>query len=407
MRILAVNQFYAPDLAATSQLLTQLCEDLVAGGDEVTVVASPGSYLGGTRLPSREILRGVEVLRPWASSLGKRSVVHRLGDYLSFFASSAGRLARARRADVMLVLTTPPMIASVAALVATSRRMPLVTWVQDVYPEVAAAFGLFSAASPLYRGLALLGRATHRQATRIVALSEGMADRLQHQGAPAERLRVIPNWADGRQYEPDRAAPSPGAAFRRELGLEGRFVAMYSGNLGVGHDVATLVEAARLLALRAPEVALVFVGEGGRRAEAERLASGLGNVRFAPYQPTERLRESLAAADVHLASLRPGLEGLLVPSKLYGVMAVGRPLFYVGPEACEVSRVVREHDLGWRGEPGDAAALADALARAAGDPAWVARAGARARAAFLAHFDRPLAVAHWRRVLAEAAAAHR
>lgn len=400
MRVLAINQFYAPDHAATSQLLTELCEDLAAEGEDVTVIASRGTYLGGGKLPAAEVRAGVRVVRPWATSLGKASVPRRLADYLSFWATAVASAATEARPDVMLVLTTPPMIASGGVLVSAARGVPLVTWVQDVYPEVAVAFGVIAAGHPAATGFSLLQRATYRAARRVVALSAGMGERLVSQGAPRERLRVIPNWADGRAIYPLAHEENP---FRREHDLEGRFVAMYSGNLGVGHDVATFLGAARLLDKTRPEVLFLFIGDGSRRAEAEALGRGLRNVRFLPYQPYETLRQSLSAADVHLISLREGLEGLLVPSKLYGALASGRPVMYVGPSACEVARVVREHDVGWEGRPGDVEGLCRALERAAAEPGWGKARGARARAIFEAEFDQAIAVGRWRRVLAEAA----
>lgn len=399
MRVLAVNQFYAPDISATSQLLTQLCEDLARGGADVTVLASRGGYLGGGKLAAHEQRSGVRVVRPWSSSLGKATIAHRLADYLSFWTTSIATLAAERKPEVVLALTTPPMIAAGAAAVCVARRIPLVTWVQDVYPEVAAAFGVLSERHPGYRLLAAAAAATHRVARFTVALSPAMAARLRQQGQRAERIRVIENWADGQAIRP---VPHALNRLRSEQGWQGRFVVMYSGNLGVGHDVATLLGAARRLASRVPRILFAFVGQGARRAEAVALAQGLDNVSFLPYQPADRLAESLSAADVHLSSLRSGLEGLLVPSKLYGVLAAGRPLFHVGPPGCELSRVIREHDIGWTGEPGSDAALAAAIAAAAADPGWVAERGTRARALLESRWDRPLAVERWRALLAEA-----
>jgi glycosyltransferase involved in cell wall biosynthesis len=223
------------------------------------------------------VLNGVRVVRPWATSLGKRTRAHRMADYLTFWTTSVLECARVEAPDVILVLTTPPMIALGGALVAALRRVPLVSWVQDVYPEIAAEFGVLSETSPVYRGLSAAARVTHRSTRRIVALSEGMARRLELQGAPRERLRVVQNWSDGSLIHPVAHADNP---FRRTHGLEDAFVLMYSGNLGVGHDVATFVDAAKLLATTEPRARLVFVGEGGRRAEAEQLARGLPNVTF-------------------------------------------------------------------------------------------------------------------------------
>lgn len=401
VHVLAVNQFYAPDHSATSQLLTELCEDLVGAGERVTVVASRGTYLGGARLPAREERHGVNVVRPWATSLGKSSIARRLVDYGTFGASALAELVRVERPDVMIALTTPPMMAAGAAVVAAARGVPLVPWVQDVYPEVAVAFGLFGADSPAARGFAALARGSHRAARLTVVLSEGMGERIVAQGQDPARVRVIPNWSDGRVVLP--LAPSENR-FRREHGLAGRFVAMYSGNLGAGHELVPFVDAARILSRTRPEFLLLFVGDGVRRAEAEAAARGLPNVRFLPYQPRELLAESLSSADVHLASLQPGLDGLLVPSKLYGVLAAGRPLVYLGPEACEVAGVLRRFDLGWHVPPGRPSELVSAFEAAMADPEATRARGARARAVFLAEFDRPRAVERWRTVLAEATA---
>ena len=399
MHVLAVNQFYAPDHSATSQLLTELCDALVEGGDSVTVVASSGTYLGGARLAARETLNGVEVRRVGATSLGKRTVAHRLADYGSFGALALAELAAVPRPDVILTLTTPPMLAVVAAVVARARGVPLVTWIQDVYPEVAVAFGVLGANHPATRALELAARASHRAARLGVVLSEGMASRVVAQGQRADRLRVIPNWSDSALIAP--VAPQWNT-FRREHGLEDRFVAMYSGNLGAGHELLPFVEAARRLEASRPDLVFAFVGDGVRRASTQASARGLRNVRFFPYQPREHLAESLSAADVHLASLQEGLDGLLVPSKLYGVLAAGRPLLYAGPAACELSRVIERDRLGWRVPPGDVTAIVEALTTATTDAAATRAMGERAHAVFLAQYDRSLAVARWRAVLTEA-----
>jgi glycosyltransferase involved in cell wall biosynthesis len=400
MRLLALNQFYAPDHAATAQLLQDLCESLVEFGDEVTVITGRGGYFGGKRFPARERIAGVNVRRPWSTSLGKKSLIHRVADYGTFWGAAVVDALRVDKPDVVLALTTPPMIALGAALACGARGVPWVAWVQDVYPEVAARFGVISEKAPGYRALHLAAKATNRTADRIVALSPRMAERLEDQGADPTRLRIIPNWADGALV---RSVPHSRNEFRARHGIGDRFVALYSGNLGVGHEFDTFAHAARRLEAEAPEVLFLFVGDGSRRGEAERLTEGLSNVRFLPYQPREALSESLSAADVHLISLREGLDGLLVPSKLYGALASGRSVFFVGPERCEVSRVVEEHELGWCGRPGSVESLVEALKSAAGDRRRTLEVGERARQVFSSTFDRHHAVASFRSVLLEAA----
>lgn len=399
MRLLAINQFYAPDEAATSQLLTDLCEDLAALGHEVSVIASRGGYLGGPKLPEREILRGVRVIRPWATSFGKESIPKRLTDYGSFFATAVGRAITTTRPDVILALTTPPLIATGALAAAKLRGVPLVAWVQDIYPEIAVRLGVLKESHPAVPILDHAARLTYRSSRAVVALSEGMADRLASLGAPRDKVRVIPNWADGRALTPGTGSAS---RFREDHGLEGRFVAMYSGNLGAAHDVETMIDAARLLENRAPEVVFVIIGDGVRRKEAELRAKGLGNVRFLPYQPRESIGESLSSADLHLVTLREGFEGLLVPSKMYGALAVGRPLFFVGPPGCEVARAIRDEGLGVSVRPGEAEGLAREIQRAVEDREAHRRLSEHARAVFLERYDRSVAVARWSRLLLEA-----
>jgi len=397
MRILFVNQFYAPDESATAELLAELAEDLAAAGHDVSVVASRGRCEGGASFAPRELRGGVTVIRTLATSLGKGSAAARLTDYLSFAFTGLSAVVAARRPDVLVVLTTPPLLPAAAAAVARARRIPLVTWSQDVYPEVAGALGALAPGSAAYRGARALMRRAHGAAARVVTLSEGMAARVRAQGAPADRVRVIRNWADGERIFPVPAAANP---FRQRHGLGERFVLLYSGNVGLAHDLSGLIEAMRRLEARCPRLLLLVVGAGGGLPEVRRRAAGLANVRFLPRQPRAELAESLSAAELHCIALRPGLEGLVVPSKLYAALAAGRPILYLGPPDCEVARTVRELDAGWVVDPRDASAIADRLAEASAHPPPTATT-ARLRAAFTRAFDRGKAVARWEALLGE------
>lgn len=403
MRVLAINQFYAPDAAATAQLLTQLCEDLVSGGDEVTVLCSrqhyaqPGPAQQDAR-PPHERLNGVKVVRPVSSTMGRHSTLPRLLDDSTFLVSAAAHLIAAQEPDVILALSSPPMLAVSAAEVARVRGIPLVCWVHDVYPDIAEALGALS--PRIAAGLQRLMQRALSSADRVVGLSQGMAARLQSYDVSPPKLQVIENWADGHHITP---LPQRDSDFARRHNLHGRFVVMYSGTLGRAHEADTLVAAARLLRLRCPNAVMVFVGGGARTAAAKAHTKGWDNVRWLPPQPRQQLRDSLAAAHVHLASLQPAAEGWLVPSKLYGVMAAGRPLIYVGPRRCEVARVVLKEGIGWVVAPGDAEALAGRVAALSGDETALLGCGDKARRVFEARYDRPQAVKRWRHILAEAA----
>jgi glycosyltransferase involved in cell wall biosynthesis len=394
MKILLLNQFFPPDLAPTGQMAADLAEDLVAAGHSVSVLASRGSYLGGERLPARSTWRGVEVHRVAATSLGKATLAHRALDYASFYASAGFALSRMAKHDVVVTMTTPPLISAVGAA-ATRKRSKLVYWVQDLYPEIAVAFGALTERAPTTRAMAALSRKVMAASASVVVLGGEMKGRAVQAGAAPDRVTVIPNWADGEVIRP---VPLDSNPLREDLAQGARSVVLYSGNIGRAHDVTTLVEAAKLLALRT-DIAFVFQGDGAKRAELALATRGLPNVRFVPYQPREKLSESLSAADLHLITMAPNVLGLLEPSKLYGVMAAGRPSVYVGPERSEVACTIREEQIGACVENGDAAGLVDAILTRVAEPSRGREEGARARAAFDRSYSRPHRTAQFIRLL--------
>jgi colanic acid biosynthesis glycosyl transferase WcaI len=350
-------------------------------------VATRGSYLGGERLPARDSWRGVAIRRLWATSLGKRTLFHRGLDYASFYASAALAMAAMPRHDVVLALTTPPLIAAAGLVARFLKGTKLAYWVQDLYPEVAVAFGALGAGSPAARLMGAVSRAVLSRADAVVALGESMRRRCVAAGAVPGRTAVIPNWSDGSAVRP---VPHQANPLRAGMAAGAGCLVMYSGNIGRGHDVETLLGAARALRGRR-DVAFLFAGEGARRAEVERSAGELPNVRLGSYQPRERLAESLSAADLHLVSLSAELEGLIEPSKLYGIMAAGRPALFVGPPGSEVALTVEREKCGVALRNGDSVGLAAAIAGLADRPSERERMGHAAREALLARYDRRVA----------------
>lgn len=390
MRVLAVNQFYSPDTAATAQLLGDLCEDLARQGCEVSVLASRKRYVGAGELPARELRNGVHVHRVRASSFGRSSMAARLADYTSFGATSFANLLSLPRPDVLLALTTPPLLGLEAALVSAMRGVPLISWVQDIYPDIAVELGVLPRTHALTAGIRRLMALANTHASRVVALSDGMADRLVVSGVRRERIVVLPNWADGESIRP--VSPSA-STLRAELSVPpDHLVVMYSGNLGAGHDVGAFVRAIR--ALRDEPFTFVFIG-AGVNADPLRAEVGAGRVHWLDYRPREALSDSLGAADVHLSSLKQGFDGLMVPSKLYGVLAAGRPLVHVGPANCEITRVVEAEGVGLVVRPGDGEGLAEALRslRSRGDERL--KMGVRARALFEESYERRVVTRRW------------
>jgi glycosyltransferase involved in cell wall biosynthesis len=359
MHVLLLNQFFHPDVSAVAQLATDLGEDLAAAGFRVTALAARGSYLGGARLPAREDYRGIRIVRVQTSSLGKGSIAARAADYGSFMASAFARIAIAEKPHVILAMSTPPFVAAIGAAMRSLRGTRFVYWAQDLYPELAVEFGLLRRGSALTRALEFASSMIVRRADAVITLGEAMAARLVRKGARPDRVQVVPNWAD-----PEKVRPIPHAAnpFRAAHGLDGRLVVLYSGNMGRGHDVETLLAAAESFRER-DDVAFLFIGDGFKRPLVERAANGNRRIQLLPYQTRNTLSQSLSAGDLHIVTQDANTEGLLEPSKLYGAMAVGRPVLFIGPEGTEVARTIRQEDIGEIVSNGHVTAVSEAIAR--------------------------------------------
>jgi colanic acid biosynthesis glycosyl transferase WcaI len=398
MRILILHPHYWPEIAATAQLSTDLAEDLAAAGHEVQVLAGQPSYRPTSlRLPAEEVRRGVRVTRVPSYRPRERRGARRVAHYLSYFAASLAP-ALLCRADVILALSPPPLLCGLSG--ALARRIsgtPFVYVVEDLYPELAHELGAIGPRG--LRGLGRVARRIHAEAGSVIAISEEIAARLSAQGLASDRVEVVHNWADT-----DAIRPSPrDNALRRELGLGEGFVALYAGNVSRTLGLSGLVEAA--VALRDRDIQIVVAGEGDARADLEREARDRGarSIRFVPSQPRERLAELLALGDVGLVTTRRGEQGLRFPSKLFGVMAAGRPVLATTDER-ELAAIVERAKAGVVVPAEDGAALARALeSLAALDPGERAAMGQRARAACEARFDRRRATDRYREILERAA----
>ncbi len=426
MRVLLINQYYYPDIAATAQMCADLAEDLVALGHQVTVVAGTACYRtphDGNRALSPAPLalsaehRGVRILRvpipaPFLSSALSRAGfsfagARKLGDlaekamgYASFFFGAWLRILLAERPDVVLALSTPPLVAALGLWQKSLSDTRFVYWVQDVYPDLAVALGVMDPTGAAARFFDALSLKLYRSADAVVVLDEAMAARLIEKGASPGRVHVIDNWCDGAEVTPQ---PPGDNGLRRHLGLsganggDGQFAIGYAGNLGRGHDFDTLLAA--LPALANDPVSWIFIGGGPLRAAVEEGTKGLPRVHFLPPQSRAGVRDALTAGDVGLVTLSAGLSGLLVPSKVYGMLAAGRPILYVGPPGGRVAELLRREDIGESVRNDDVPGLIAAVRRLAADPSRRARMGARARQVFERSYTRGLATARHEAVL--------
>lgn len=395
-RIVFVNRFYAPDHSATAQILTDLAEYLAGRGWAVEVVTSRLIYgMSGANLPSAERINGVTVTRVAAMNNAGLGVVGRLLAYLTFYLSAAWALLRCLRPGTIVVAKTdPPLIALIALIACKVRGAKLVNWVQDLYPEVAAEMGIGMLRGPVGGILGAVRDVAFRHSALTVAIGRRMADRIARRGVASERIITIANWSDDESITPSMSG-SP--ALRAEWGLPlDAFVLEYSGNLGRAHEAATLLAAAGLLAHRA-DIWFLFVGGGHAQTELRRNATAAGYERFVfqPYQPRARLSESLAVGDAHWLSLRPEFEGLIVPSKVFGIAAAARPIVAVCDPAGEVPSMIGAARAGVTVAPGDASGLAAAIAALADDRAACSAMGERARTMLQQGYRRGTALGQW------------
>jgi colanic acid biosynthesis glycosyl transferase WcaI len=394
-RIVFVNRYYEPDQSATSQMLSDLARGLAARGFNVHVVSSRQLYDDpDRRLAAEELLFGVQVHRVATTRFGRNHLTGRALDYTSFYVSCAMLLLRLlRRDDVLIAKTDPPLLSILAAPIAKARRATLINWQQDVFPEIASHLGANPLPGWLNKWLRRLRDASLRAAKMNVLIGDRMREYLAASGIPESKLCIIENWADREAIQPK---PATASALRMSLGLVDHFVVCYSGNLGRAHEFDTLLHAAEALK-QEPLFVFLIIGSGAKMEALKQAvaARALDNFRFLPYQPRSTLEDSLAAADVHLVSLLPALEGLIVPSKLYGILAAGRALIFIGDTDGDIARVIGRARCGRLIRVGDSIALRDALRGLQADSEELAHMGARARQLLCEEYSLQRALGRW------------
>lgn len=366
MKVLFLNQAFAPDNVSSAQHASDLATHLAARGHEVSVIAGRRSYDNPqVRFPAREQCGGVKIRRIRTTGFGKAAKWRRAADFLSFLANCALTLLFSPRSDVTIAMTSPPLISFLAALFVQLRGGRLVLWVMDLNPDEAIAAGWLRQESLAARGLAALLRYSMNAASQIVAMDEFMRDRLLAKGVAAGKVAVLPPWAHTEDVVYDLAGRQ---AFRAEHGLEGKFVVMYSGNHSPCHPLDTVLEAA--LRLKADSrFAFCFVGGGSEFAKVGRFARQhqLSSVVCLPYQPRARLSGSLSAADLHVVVMGDPFVGIVHPCKIYNILALGIPFLYIGPPDSHIGRMTPAEalaDWAFFARHGDAAGVAAGITAA-------------------------------------------
>ncbi len=363
MKYIFVNRFFHPDQSATAIMLGDLLEGLDVDPTRCLVIASSGAHTPGDDI-RREKLEDIEVVRVPALEQRSRSLMARALDFVIFyFGIVLAGLWHFKRGDVIVCLTDPPLISIPVRAVAQVKGAKVINWLQDIYPETATELGYGSQGNPFIRIMTRLRNSSWKKARANVCIGQRMARKVQAIGVAPDKIQVIPNWADERSL-------TPLAAGDNELRSEWNFsetsvVIGYSGNLGRAHDLGTMLDASRRL-INSGETHLqfLFVGGGAKHgllpnaADEPELAT---HFKVRKYRPRDELRSSLSVVDVHWLSLEPELEGLIVPSKFYGAISVGRPIVFIGDTDGEIAEIIREAKCGASFKKGDVEGLADYL----------------------------------------------
>ena len=341
MRILLLNQCFYPDVVSTAQHLTDLATALAARGHQVTVIASDRGYDDPTkRFKRRDRWNDIDIIRISSLSFGKNSRWRRAFNFGSFLLMCSLRLLAMRRFDVVVALTSPPLISFLGALFVKLKGGSFCFWVMDLNPDEAIAAGWLDEESRASRVLQRMLSYSLKIAARTVVLDRFMKDRVVAKGFDPARIAIVPPWSHDDEVQYSAAGREE---FRCKHGLVEKFVVMYSGNHSPCHPLDTLLDAARALKQRS-EIVFCFIGGGSEQVKVRDFAAqhGLANVKCLPYQPLNDLSSSLSAADLQLVVMGNEFVGIVHPCKVYNIMSTGAPVLYVGPTPSHVTDISKQ-----------------------------------------------------------------
>lgn len=397
-KVVFVNRYFFPDHSATSQMLTDLAFELSQKNHPIHIVTSRQAYDDPLReLPRFEKINGVTVHRLYTTRFGRAKLLGRALDYLTFHISVFWYLINnLNKNDIVVAKTDPPLISVVTAGAAQFRKAHLINWLQDIFPEVASALNI---KGPKFLILLLKTFRDYslRRAHTNVVLSGNMAKFLTDANISSKNLSIIHNWSDGNMITPITREQNP---LRKEWCLENRLVVGYSGNMGRAHEFNTILDAAEKLRNH-DDIVFLFIGGGAGRKllEDEKQRRGLNNLIFKPYQSRDQLSISLSLPDIHLISLLPALEGLIVPSKFYGIAAAAKPTLYIGARDGSIPSILHENNCGITVDIGDSDGLVKQILNLLNDPVKREQMGTNARLAFDREFDKEMAIEKWENVI--------
>ncbi len=396
--IVLLNQPFHPDVVATAQMGKDLADHLINQGFTVSAIASRSIYGStGATLPKHEVIDNITIHRVGSNIFGKKGIIARLADFALFYLQAGFKITTMKKPTVVVSFTTPPFIALLGLWCRLARGSKAVYWVMDLYPDVPVACSVMSPRSPLTKLMEHIHRWILKKSDAVVVLGRCMKNRVIDKGIPESRIHFIPVWPIDAGLKP---VTHESNSLRKKWNPDNQTCVMYSGNFGIAHDADTLMNA--MIKLRDDNsIRFDFIGSGKRRALVEQTIkdSHLINAAWHEYVPREQLAHSLSAGDIHIVSIKEGLEGLIVPSKMFGIMSVGRPVIYIGNRQSEIARIISESGCGLLVSQGDDAALVDAIQTLAKNPAKRQLMGQAGKDALKGIYDKHSACQAWSELL--------
>lgn len=396
--IIFFTQLYYPDMTTTAIIMADLAEDLASYGLDVGVVCAQATYLINEQSPKTEAHNGVGIKRVWTFLFNKNKNIGRILNSTSCFLSMLPKLFYGNRNDLLVFNTNPALLPLLGFFTNKIRKQKYVILIHDLWPELPAQVGMISRNGLIYRLIDFVNILALRNASGIVVLSETMKHVILRK-VPEKRgkVHVLPNWADRNRIYP---VPKENNEILKKTGLKDKKIVMYSGNIGRYQPMEVMIQAAGELKRR-KDIAFVFAGDGGKKKEIERMAvsMNLDNVTFLPFQALDRLAESLSMANLSLVGIHPENEGVIMPSKLYGLLAIGKPIICVSDPESEVVGILRAADAGVHSSIDDSEELARKIEEVLDNETRAVEMGENGRRYFLEHFERKKITRKWRDLL--------
>lgn len=397
-KITILSQYFYPEVASTGQLMTELALGLKERGCDVHIITGQPSYYKKEKLPAEEDYRGVSIRRVWCAGLDKNKKIGRAMNSIAFFISSFFAVSFSRKVP-LLIVSNPPFLPLIGTLLKTIRGQKYIFLVHDVYPEIAVKLGYLSENGLVTKMWERINRAIYSKADFIIVLGEYMEKEVRKKLKDSGKTQVIHNWADGKYFVPFNKEDNE---FCKEYDLVDKLVILYAGNMGLFHDLETIIMTANKLK-NDKTIKFVFIGGGGKKQKLMNIARELDlkNILFFPYMasrhPTSNNKNSehpypLLCGDISVVSLEKGIGGLAVPNKLYTSLAAGQAILGLVGEKSEIADVIKKYNCGFRVDQGNVEGLVKILERLYDDQKLLNEMKGNARKCFEENFEKAMAI---------------